>query len=215
MRVTILTSSAEHPVFPVLQHWKANLSDAKVEIVLDPVDAKGGEFLFLISCTQIIPRTVRDRYQHTLVLHCSDLPRGRGWSPQNWEVAGGASELTATMLEAADAVDSGPIWGQRKIVLEGHELLDEVNAKWFAAELALMEHAIRDRASIVPRPQSESGATYYPRRTPEDSRLDPNLGLAAQFDLLRVCDNERYPAFFDHRGHRYLVRLEKADKEAT
>jgi methionyl-tRNA formyltransferase len=28
--------------------------------------------------------------------------------------------------------------------------------------------------------------------------------------LLRVADPQRFPAFFDLRGHRYLVRIEKA-----
>ena len=35
-------------------------------------------------------------------------------------------------------------------------------------------------------------------------------GTPAQFDLLRVVDTERYPAFFDCRGRRYIVKIEKA-----
>jgi methionyl-tRNA formyltransferase len=53
--------------------------------------------------------------------------------------------------------------------------------------------------------------SYYPRRRPDDSRLDPNKTLAEQFNLLRVVDNERYPAFFEHHGQRYLVKVEKSD----
>jgi methionyl-tRNA formyltransferase len=38
--------------------------------------------------------------------------------------------------------------------------------------------------------------------------------IAEQFDLLRVVDNLRYPAFFDHRGKRYRLTIKKADDEA-
>ena len=44
-----------------------------------------------------------------------------------------------------------------------------------------------------------------------DSRLDPSRSIAEQFDLLRVADPQRFPAFFDLRGHRYLVRLKKLE----
>jgi sialic acid synthase SpsE len=35
---------------------------------------------------------------------------------------------------------------------------------------------------------------------------DPSKTIAEQSDLLRVVDNERYPAFFDMRGKRYVLR---------
>ena len=51
-------------------------------------------------------------------------------------------------------------------------------------------------------------ASHYPRRRPADSRLDPELSLAEQFNLLRVVDNERYPAFFQWRGRSYILNLQ-------
>jgi spore coat polysaccharide biosynthesis predicted glycosyltransferase SpsG len=37
------------------------------------------------------------------------------------------------------------------------------------------------------------------------------FSIAEQFDLLRVVDPEHYPAFFDYRGKRYIIKMEKAD----
>ena len=44
-----------------------------------------------------------------------------------------------------------------------------------------------------------------------DSRLDPDDTIAQQFNLLRVVDNERYPAFFELLGRRYILKIEAAD----
>ncbi len=44
------------------------------------------------------------------------------------------------------------------------------------------------------RPQ-QGEASYYRRRRAADSQLDPHCSLAEQFNLLRVVDNQRYPAF--------------------
>ncbi len=53
--------------------------------------------------------------------------------------------------------------------------------------------------------------TYYRKRSPSDSELSWDKTLGEQFNLLRVCDPERYPAFFRADGHRYSVTIRKMD----
>ena len=54
-------------------------------------------------------------------------------------------------------------------------------------------------------------ASHYCRRRPADSQLAPERTLAEQFDLLRVVDNNRYPAFFEWRGRRYQLQIQYLD----
>jgi methionyl-tRNA formyltransferase len=128
-----------------------------------------------------------------------------------WQILEGRDTVTVTLLEAEDAVDSGAVWQKMQIHFEGHELCDEIHAALFDAELALMDFAVENLDMIQPMPQTGEGS-HYRRRTPEDSRLDVNRSIAEQFDLLRVADTDRYPAFFDYRGHRYQIQLKKADQ---
>ncbi|WP_225172415.1 formyltransferase family protein [Bradyrhizobium sp. BRP19] len=180
-----------------------------VELVQRKAELSGGDILFLISCHEIISAGDRTRYGKSLVIHASDLPQGRGWSPHIWQILEGKNDIVVSLLEAEDQVDTGAIWAQRHLILEGHELFDEINAKLFAIELDLMNEALASIGRKAPVAQDGRAPTYYPRRSPADSRLDPAQPLARQFELLRVADPERFPAFFDFRGHRYLVRLEK------
>ncbi|QPF93874.1 formyltransferase family protein [Bradyrhizobium commune] len=211
MKISILCSSTSHPIYPDLQHWVQVAGAAHdVELVHKKAELSGGDLLFLISCHEIISAQDRARYGKSLVIHASDLPQGRGWSPHVWQILEGKSDIVVSLLEAEDQVDTGAIWARRHMVLEGHELYDEINAKLFAIELDLMNEALASIGKEAPAPQDGRAPTYYPRRSPEDSRLDPARPLAQQFDLLRVADPERFPAFFDFRGHRYLVRIEKA-----
>jgi len=179
----------------------------------DKVDLQGGDILFLVSCSQIIRDTERKKYRATLVLHASDLPNGRGWSPYVWSILSGANQITVCLLEANAPVDSGAIWLKTMFALEGHELLPEINEKLFAAELSLMTQAVERFGAITATAQCGDPGPYMPKRTPKDSRLDPNKTLAEQFDVLRVADNTRYPAFFDHLGKRYLIKIEKGENE--
>ena len=216
MKISILCSDSNHPVFRYLRSWQRKQAGAhEVDLVGSPELLIGGDLLFLISCSEIIRQEIRSRYKASLVIHASDLPKGRGWSPHVWQIIQGNDQVAVTLLEAADRADTGAIWAVRAIELEGHELADEINEKLFSAELALMDFAVQSLGSISPRGQDDSQATYYRRRNPEDSRIDPAKTIGEQFDLLRVADPRRYPAFFDYRGYRYIIRLEKTGKASS
>ena len=158
----------------------------------------------------IINQDERDLFSHVFVLHASNLPQGRGWSPYIWDVLYGADTLHVCLLEASEPVDTGAIWLRTTIKLAGHELLPEIHKLLFAAELSLMQQLVDGYHTFQPQLQEGEPGPHYRRRTPEDSRIDPEKPLADQFDLLRVVDADRYPAFFAYRGQCYYLKIEKA-----
>lgn len=211
MKISILCTNKLHPVYSFLQSWcRERARQHGIELQESSIYLTGGDILFLISCNEIIGHDIRSKYKVSLVIHASDLPKGRGWSPHIWQILDGRNKIMVSLLEAADGVDTGRIWAKKEINFEGHELYDEINSKLFATELQLMDFAIENYESILPIPQPEdAGPTYYRKRTPEDSRIDPNKSISEQFDLLRISDPERFPAFLDIRGHRYKLVLTK------
>lgn len=209
MKISILCSDPRHPVNAWLERWSSRQDgDHEVRLVRRSEELTGGDFLFLVSCTQIISKTTRGLYRHSLVLHASALPAGKGMSPHIWQILEGKNAFVVTLLNAEDKLDAGDIWQQREIQLEGHELYEEINTKLFDIELELMSWAIEHCDRNAPRKQVGK-STSYRRRTPDDSRIDPAQSIESQFNLLRVSDPARYPAFFDLRGHRYKIVIEK------
>lgn len=210
MKVSILCSDRGHPIFPQLQKWAsrhAGLHEVAVETKSQ--DLIGGDVLFLVSCHELISPSLRAKYRKTLLLHASDLPQGRGWSPHIWSVLENQSRIVVSLLEADEPVDTGAIWAKVAFELEGHELYDEINAKLFDAELKLLDVAVRDFDRIQPTLQPATGTSYYRRRVPEDSKIDINASIDQQFALLRVCDPARYPAYFEKDGYTYEIILRK------
>lgn len=129
-----------------------------------------------------------------------------------WQVLEGCAEIPVTLFEAANAVDSGAVYLQDRIRLDGTELVDELRAKQAASTLSLCRAFVDDYPLVLQKARAQHGEeSFYQRRKPQDSRLDPDKTIAEQFDLLRVVDNERYPAFFDRNGCRYLIKIEKTE----
>lgn len=213
MNISIVCSNNNHPVYPYLRKWKEQRSCVhNVELYEKVLSLPGGDILFLISCNEQVGASIRSKYKKTLVIHASDLPKGRGWSPHIWQILEGRSAVPVTLLEAEDKIDSGLIWKQEVIIVENHEVFDEINTKLFEVEIRLMDFAVDHFESIRPFQQANTEPTYYRKRNPEDSRLDPYKSIAEQFDLLRVADPDRFPAFIDFNGYRYQLLLLKKGK---
>ncbi len=206
--VHIVCTDPHHGVNAWLARWiDSHRSRAHIRLLRDARATPGGDFLFLVSCHQIVGPEILARYHHTLVLHASALPAGRGMSPHVWQILEGKPGFTVTLLEAAEALDAGRIWHQVDVPVPANAVCEEINALLFDAEMALMDWALAHADTVQPREQSGS-PSYYRKRNPDDSRIDPERPLAEVFDLLRVADPERYPAFFEYRGRSYRLRLE-------
>lgn len=215
MKIDILCPSADHPVNKWLESWVAQKSSTHAARICRRLeDLQGGDLLFLISCSIIVGERYRGLYQNTIVIHASDLPKGRGWSPHVWEILGGADTITLSMLAAEDGIDTGAIWEKIKVFVPRHALYNEINELIFEAELRLMERALElIQLGNKPTPQVGAEATYYRKRTPSDSELATDRSLAELFDLMRVADPERYPAHFSMRGHTYEISLRKVKQD--
>lgn len=214
MKIDILCPPVDHPVNDWLNDWvKKREHVHKAAVKRSTENLGGGDILFLISCSVIVPQEVRKLYRHTLVVHASDLPKGRGWSPHIWEIVSGADEITLSLLDAEDLVDTGAIWSKQRVRVPKDALYDEINNLIFEAETALMDRAV-EMIEAGPRPtaQSDTLSTYYRRRTPADSGLDISRPLADLFDAIRVADPERYPAHFSIHGHTYEIRIRKVER---
>ena len=119
-----------------------------------------------------------------------------------------------TLFEAADAVDAGVIYGQTTIQLRGDELVEDLRRQQAAATFELCAEFVAGFPGVLQQAREQQGTpSYFPRRTPVDSRIDLDLPLRDQFNLLRVCDNTRYPAWFEHAGSRYTLSINRVNQD--
>jgi len=195
---------------------EASLLEFEAVLVRSADEIEEGFACFLLGCIKLVPSKILARNQFNLVVHESALPEGKGFSPMTWQILEGKSEIPVCLIEADEAVDAGVIYYQDEIVLDGHELSSEWREIQGAKTLQLCRRFLercgsgeyRDLASAVN--QTGVGSTYR-RRSSKDSELDISLSIEAQMPLLRVVDNDRYPAFFSYQGHKYQLTIEKVE----
>lgn len=211
MLVQILVDNIDSWVIPYANELceKLKKKGCEAHLVHQHSEVKQGEILCLLACEKVFKNLHLNK--HNLVVHESDLPSGKGWSPVTWQVLEGKNKIPVTLFEANKKLDAGNIYAKEYMYLEGHELIDEIKDRQGKVTQTLIMDFIKAYPNVVSIPQ-KGKESFYSRRRPEDSKMDISKSIKEQFNLLRVCDNERYPAYFERNGIRYQLKIYKDDQ---
>jgi len=173
-----------------------------------PTSPKDGEFLPTIEAMQpdisvvvayghILPKKIIDLPRlGTLNIHASLLPLLRGAAPIQAAIRQGMRQTGVTIMRMVPALDAGPIILTASIPIHDDETygelqnrLAELGALTLIEALALIE--INESEEV---PQDDSLATYAPKVTREDSRVDWTLSSEEVIRIVRAYDPK--PAAF-------------------
>lgn len=211
-KISFLTDNPNSWIMPFVYVLEESLSrDHQVTRCSSYEDIPRGDMCFFLSCEKIVPSEYLKRNVHNLVVHPSRLPQGKGFSPLTWQVLDGENEIPISLFEAVEKVDSGCVYYRNTIKLKGHELNPEIKSLQGQQTVRMVMRFINDYPNIKGEFQ-RGEESFYKRRSAKDSELDVDKTIAEQFNLLRVVDNDRYPAFFRYRGHKYVLRIHEREE---
>ena len=176
-------------------------SDAALP-VLQPERPQGAEFLRAVEALRpaisivaayghiLGPELLELPPHGSINVHASLLPELRGAAPVNWAIIRGYAETGVTIMRMVQAMDAGPIILQSACTVESEEtagaLLERLahsGASALLEALALLESG---RAREVP--QDDAAATYAPKLSVDDARIDWSLAAAEIDRWIRGCD---------------------------
>jgi methionyl-tRNA formyltransferase len=172
----------------------------------------GFDVVFVMSYFKIIGNGFLSRHRHNLVVHESMLPRGKGWAPLAWQVLEGKDRIPVTLFEANSRTDAGDVYLRDRLILKGNELYEEIRRRQAEHTIELCLKWLRLYKRLKPLPQ-KGRPSFYRKRNPADHKLDIYKTIRSQFNLLRISDNENFPAFFDYRGRRYVLKIYDKDNK--
>lgn len=208
MTIAVLTSESSWFV-PFAQEFVAVLNTKGYDAVLFFEHEKiteEFEVVFILSYFRIIENGYLKRHKHNLVVHESALPSGKGWSPLFWQILEGKDRIPVVLFEVNEKIDEGDIYIADYILLKGYELNEEIRYKHAQKSTEMCLKFLCDY-NILKRTKQEGVESHYPKRTPKDSELDIDKSIKEQFNLLRIVNNNDYPAFFYYKQHKYIIKI--------
>ncbi len=208
MKITVLCNDPENWFVPYGADLISKLTSHETKLIYNHNEIEKSDICFILSYTKLIPEEILCLSDRNIVVHASDLPKGRGFSPLQWQVLRGLDEIALSMFEVNQEIDAGKIYMKKSLKFEGHELLSELRHKMGLLIVDMCVEIVAKINEIVPFEQTGE-PSYFRRRTIEDDRIDINKSIVEQFNHFRIADNENYPLYFDYLGHRYLIAIKK------
>lgn len=210
MNVIIYTDSSESWFVPYGHQLKANIEELghKVKYVHRSSDLNACDIMFMLSCTKLLAPKFLEQNTYNIVVHASDLPSGKGFSPLQWQILEGKDKIPLTLFEAVEAVDDGPYYLKDSIVLDGHELLDEMRMKMSSKIIEMCLRFVVEHKNLDPIVQTGI-STFYRKRVEKDDELDVEQSIATQFNHFRIADNDNFPLYFYLHGNKYYLKIYK------
>ena len=213
MRINILTSSDSEFVDSA-QELKNQFNDFghASAVYTDHKKMGSGDVLFILSYFKILSQDELAKHNNNLVIHASDLPLGKGFSPIAWQIIEGMNSITFSLFEATEALDAGPVYFKRTLDLDGTELYHEWKALQNQQVMSMACEFVRQLPNVLNKARLQTGKeTIYRRRHRGDDQLDLNKPLSSQINILRICNPDKFPAWFEYKGRNFKISLEPLD----
>jgi len=178
------------------------------KITKKPNSISNQDIVFPLSYTKILSDDFLNKNKLTLIAHPSKLPRDKGFAPVQYQILKKKNKIFISLIKAdkEKEVDSGNIYLREIFFLKGHELSDEIREIQAKATLKIINSFLEKYPKLKNVPQ-KGLSSFNQRRNPSHSELNINKSIKSQFNLLRICDNNLYPAFFYHKKKRYVLRI--------
>ncbi|MDA8126653.1 MAG: methionyl-tRNA formyltransferase [Deltaproteobacteria bacterium] len=168
---------------PILQPEKV-----REPAFLDVFRSLAPDLVVLAAFGQILPREIISGPRFGCInIHPSLLPQYRGAAPIQRALIQGEERTGVTIMQMEEGIDSGAILLQEETPIGAEETSGDLHARLAAlgAELLLMTLAMLQSGTLRPRPQDHGLATFAPRISREDGRIDWKNNCRSIVSLVR------------------------------
>jgi len=175
-------------------------------------EVKKNDIVFILGYTKILHENFLNANVLNLVVHESALPKGKGFSPVQWQILNGENEIIFTLFEAKTELDSGDIFLQKNVLFSGYELFDEIRNIQGQKTMELIQDFL-DNFPVNTKKVQVGEETVYKKRKLDDDKLDVNKSIKEQFNHMRIANNDEFPLWFEIDGNKYLLKIYKENNE--
>jgi methionyl-tRNA formyltransferase len=186
--------------------------------VLQPQSARSDEFhdelakiapdiAVVVAYGKILPAALLGVPPQGFVnLHFSLLPAYRGAAPVQRALMDGAEVTGVSVMVLTEGMDEGPVLVSEPTKVDPNETTGELGERLAHSGAQLLVDAIRRYVTgeLLPEPQDDSQATYAPKVTTEDARIDWRNPAGKIHDLVRGLNPDPV-AWTEFRGGRVRI----------
>ena len=153
--------------------------------------ALGPDVAVVVAYGSILPAALLEVPRKGFVnLHFSLLPLYRGAAPVQRSIMNGDDMTGVSVMVLTEGMDEGPVIVRREEPIAPDDTSATVGSRLAVKGAEVLVEALAGYldGSLVPQPQDDAEATYAPKITTEDARIDWSADARSIRDLVRALD---------------------------
>jgi methionyl-tRNA formyltransferase len=208
-KVTFLLDKSNIWIEKYVANYNFKLNNKYIfKIKKNPDSVKNQDLVFPLAYTKILPESFLNNNKLTLIVHASKLPKDKGFAPVQNQILKNKNKIFISLIKADKKVDSGNVYLRDYFFLQGHELIDEIRYSQGLACLKIVKKFLKKFPIVKNIPQL-GRSNFNKKRNASNSILNINKSIKSQFNLLRICDNNQWPAYFIYKNNKYILKIFK------
>ena len=124
---------------------------------------KNFDVVFILGYTKILKNKFLKKNKLNLVVHESDLPKGKGFSPVQWQILENKNKIPICILEADKKFDSGKIYKKEYFKIKKTDLYEEIRNHQANATVKIIKKFLKTYPNLTFKLQ-KGKTTYYKKR---------------------------------------------------
>lgn len=173
-----------------------NINDSDTVAELEAAEL---DWLFIVGWSQIAsPTVLAAPSMGAIGAHPTLLPVGRGRAPIPWTILKSLPESGVTFFLLDEGVDSGPIIAQQTFSVDPSDDATSLYARVVQTHRSLIRYLwpLLQKGSPNTYRQDDARATYWEKRSPQDSEISPGMTKEEIDRLVRAVTHPYPGAFF-------------------
>ena len=172
------------------------------------IERKKIDLLFILGFTRKIDPEKLKNYKYKFIIHESNLPKGRGFSPVKNQILKKIYKIKCCLIECVDKIDGGDIYEYDNLIIGKNDLYDDIRLKQFKITIKLIEKLLKKYPKI--KGEKQVGVpTYYKRFDEMSDEIDISKNISSLFDLLRSTDYNKHQNYFFLNKKKYFIKISK------
>lgn len=208
-KVTILIDTNNSWIEKFLKKIRYNTKKYFIKFEKIENKIKNQDIVLVLSYTKVLKEKFIKRNKLVLIAHPSDLPKDRGFAPVQNQILKNKKKIYFSLIKAVKKIDAGPVCLKIPFFLDGLELYEDMRIKQGKAAVKLIEKFLTKYPKVNFKDQIGI-SNYNKKRVNEDYRLNINKNIKSQLNILRICNNENYPAYFIYKKQKYILNIFKS-----
>lgn len=151
---------------------------------------------------RLIPKEILDKFKFGVYgFHGSSfpLPKGKGRSPFNWSLIENKKIIRNNFFKYVSEADAGDIYNITNFEINEHDNIRTLEYKQLIDVKSQIKNLLNDyKKKKISLSKQKGSSTFYPKRSPEDGKIDFNNSTQKIYNLIRAV-TKPFPGAFCYK----------------